>query len=516
MNGVSVNKGGCGESARSTGPFLRYTQGYTGGTPGSDSAQPQFEDTSGWLVKQGRKTGQPIARFFQLHADRLSNHRNERTPPTWTCSMLDATVALTNRPNQLSLRLPTGRKFVLDAASRRDFHQWRYALRRAAVRGALSLHDFYRTGDVIGDGVSGQVLSGIDLMTGDTVAIKSLPLTPDDIVVTEEEISIATCLNHPNLIRTYDVFRDCQTRAAHLVMEFAAGGELRARVDTPEGPTIGEKDGVRIARNLLGALEYLHERGIVHRDIKLENVLCVHGDAQKGACVKLADFGSSAKLGSNRRTLKTQVGTSFYLAPEIIQKMAYGRPVDLWALGVLLYITLSGELPFPGTESDDYCRNAVNVDLEFPPDPWSAFSADARDFIRSLMDKNPHTRLTARDALKHAWITNPAIENIETSTGGESDDDDGGGGGDGNGGDNVVVNVSGVAHDDVDQDVSDRNLGRATSVDTNNIADNLPPLSLQGSLPSSNRRNNRGRCSSLMFGRRRTAQEILERNAHHS
>lgn len=476
----------CDESIGTEGPYLRYTRGYVGSVGGSDRGQDRFEDTMGWLVKLGRKTGQPFARYFRLQEDRLSNHRNEHAPPTWTYSMLDSSVTLTARPNEISVRLASGRKFVLAAASRREFQRWSFALRRASVRGGIKLSKLYEIGDVIGDGVSGQVLSGIDRMTGETIAVKSLPLNNDDRIVTEEEICIAACLNHTHLVRTYDIFRDVDNATAHMVMEYAAGGELRARVDTPNGPLVTEKDGVGIARNLLGALKYLHERGIVHRDIKLENVLCVDANPNNPICVKLADFGSSAKLGSNRTTLNTQVGTSFYLAPEIIQKKPYGRPVDLWALGVLLYIALSGELPFPGTESEDYCHNAVSLPLEFPTELWSSFSSDACEFIEKLMDKNPDTRLTARDALQQAWITNPAIERIQISTDFDDRPDDSG--------------------ETSSQSLRfDRNVSNNNIANHNDVDDNLPPLSLHGSL---NRRNDRGPCNSLLFTRRWTAQEF--------
>lgn len=372
------------------------------------TGESQLPDLIGWLVKYGQRLRQPKSRFFRLHDSTLSNHRNDRDAPTWSIALTNARIVTCIKRRRVLLYLPK-RRLSLVARDAADFKQWVIRLVRAAAFN-ISLTTFYEVGRVIGDGVNGDVLHGRDRATGDAVAIKTLPYNGDmeqrEDSVVEEEIRIAKPLDHPHLVRTIDIFRAPSEKIVHLVMEFVPGGELRERVDQPDGSLIKETDGVLVARNLLEAVLYLHQRGIVHRDIKLENVLCMDADLSQPVQVKLADFGSSATVTSRRKLLCSTVGTGYYLAPEILQEKEYDNAVDMWALGVLFYITLSGQLPFPGGDFKEYSHHVLQHPLEFPDTVWQGFSEDVKDFISRLMEKDASKRMSAKDALGHPWVSN--------------------------------------------------------------------------------------------------------------
>lgn len=393
---------------------LRYTR--------DDEKMPAI---SGWLVKEGKTMKQQKPRFLKLENSILSNHKDVNLPATWSVSILDCMVGPGPRKNELLVNLPKRRvSFFADSSA--DYQRWIFALKKGSASNFI-LESFYRIGDVIGEGINGEVLMGRDKVTSERVAIKSVPYEGDmslaEDVEAEEEIRIVKSLNHPNLVRTYDVFRDTTKKKTYIVMEYVAGGELFARVAGESGSMIKEGDAARIARNILDSLVYLHKQNIVHRDIKLENILCLDEDEQKPVQVKLADFGLSSKLSGKSPTLNSLVGTSFYLAPEIISKAGYGASVDMWACGIVLYIMLSGQFPFCGDNDEEYYKNVVEQALEFPDSEWGTVSPDAIDFIRDLLDKNPETRKTAEDALGHKWLQETDTDLFGGSGGGETEEE---------------------------------------------------------------------------------------------
>lgn len=369
---------------------------------------------SGWLVKEGKTFKQPKPRFLRLKDANLSNHKDVNLPSTWTVSVVDRAVGPGPRKNELIVHLPK-RSVSFFAETTSDFERWIFALKKASASN-VSVDTFYTLGDVIGEGINGDVLQGWDRATKEPVAIKSIPYNGDLMQQSdpeaEAEIEIVKSLQHPYLVKTYDVFRDLKQQKIYIVMEYVGGGELFSRVASPTGNLIKEGDAIRIVRNILSAVIYLHERNIVHRDIKMENVLCMDADLLKPVHVKLADFGLSSKLSGKNPSLNSLVGTSFYLAPEIIEKREYGASVDLWACGVLFYITLSGQFPFFGSTDDEYYKNVVEQDLEFPEEDWSQISEDAKDLLRGLLAKDPKDRLTAAEALKHKWVSDSEIAEL--------------------------------------------------------------------------------------------------------
>eukprot|EP01103_Thecamoeba_quadrilineata_P010526 TRINITY_DN229_c0_g1_i1.p1 TRINITY_DN229_c0_g1~~TRINITY_DN229_c0_g1_i1.p1 ORF type:complete len:795 (+),score=201.82 TRINITY_DN229_c0_g1_i1:271-2385(+) len=185
-----------------------------------------------------------------------------------------------------------------------------------------------------------------------------------------------------------------------LVMEYVEGGELFDRII--ERGCFSEKDAANIIRQILEAVKYLHTLGIVHRDLKPENVLCATKEALD---VKIADFGLSKILDNdNKQVLQTCCGTPSYAAPELLLCEGYAEPVDIWAVGVILYTLLSGCLPFFGETHTELFERILAGAFSFPDPEWTNISESAKSLVTALLTANPKKRLTAEKALKHPWI----------------------------------------------------------------------------------------------------------------
>lgn len=278
---------------------LRYTRDATDGM------------VSGWVVKEGKTMKMHAPRFLSLSGSALSNSKEPKAKPTWTASVKDCAVGPGPRKHELVVKLPR-RKVSFFTSNLEDFERWIYALKKASSSN-FNLEAFYRIGDVIGEGVNGEVLIGWDKATNEAVAIKSIPyegeMKKEGDPEAEAEIKIVKSLDHIALVKTYDVFRDEEKKRIYMVMEYVQGGELFARVANESGTLITEGDAVRIARDLLAAVNYLHsEHNIVHRDIKLENILCIHEDQTRPVHIKLADFGLSSTLTGREKSMNSLVG----------------------------------------------------------------------------------------------------------------------------------------------------------------------------------------------------------------
>lgn len=278
---------------------LRYTRDATDGM------------VSGWVVKEGKTMKMHAPRFLSLFGSVLSNSKEPKAKPTWTASVKDCAVGPGPRKHELVVNLQK-RKVSFFTSNLEDFERWIYALKTASSSN-FNLEAFYRIGDVIGEGVNGEVLIGWDKATNEAVAIKSIPyegeMKKEGDPEAEAEINIVKSLDHIALVKTYDVFRDEEKKRIYMVMEYVQGGELFARVANESGTLITEGDAVRIARDLLSAVNYLHsEHNIVHRDIKLENILCKHEDQTRPVHIKLADFGLSSTLTGREKSMNSLVG----------------------------------------------------------------------------------------------------------------------------------------------------------------------------------------------------------------
>eukprot|EP00904_Undaria_pinnatifida_P003902 jgi/Undpi1/13512/HiC_scaffold_8.g03171.m1 len=213
------------------------------------------------------------------------------------------------------------------------------------------------------------------------------------------EIQVLQLLRHPNIIHMEDVFES--DVKIHMVMEIMQGGELFDYV--VEKGTLSESEASVMVRKVTSALSYMHSLNIIHRDLKPENLLL----ASKGAIpeVKIIDFGLAKVLGATEDSAQSFLGTRGYLAPEMLQRESYNKEVDVWALGVIVFVLLCGCLPF---DDDSKKLNRAGAFqkfvLRFPR--WAQkLSPGAKDLLSKLLTVTPRARLTAKQALEHPWVT---------------------------------------------------------------------------------------------------------------
>jgi len=252
------------------------------------------------------------------------------------------------------------------------------------------------TAQVLGQGYFAVVKVGVDRKTSEKVAVK---LVNKSLVEKEEtlanEIDILGSIDHPGVVSMKAIF-DTED-ILYIVMELMDGGELYEEI--VKRKTFTEHDAAEIVRQLCDALAYLHQRGIVHRDLKLENLLLKKKSALE---IKLADFGLS-KLYSGQ-ALQTACGTPFYVAPDVLLGTGYGPSVDMWSVGVLLYVLLSGRLPFAADSDAELFRLIIAGNLVWKSPQFDAVSADAKDLIKKLINTDSEARWNAKQAVEHPWI----------------------------------------------------------------------------------------------------------------
>ena len=319
---------------------------------------------------------------------------------------------------------------------------------------------------VLGYGASSTVRLALNRSNGQRVAVKSIP---KHVVLRElkrlEEVALLRRLDHPNIVTLHDVYEN--ENEIQMVMECCEGGELYDTLQNSRTRNLlesyGERSVVYILKQLLSALEYIHSRGVVHRDVKPENILLVSKDYHLSPSssskmeVKLSDFGlarilheaettcpcspkpttrkrkladvvSGASLHSpsykspvsfplvrtafpgtisiplvpkfsRRKRAYSRCGSDYYSAPEMESGMGYDTAVDMYALGVTTYVLLCGRFP---PNPNDSAWNSTEL---FTEPQWKLASSQAKDFVRSMLDPDPCTRITADEALRHNWMT---------------------------------------------------------------------------------------------------------------
>jgi len=261
-------------------------------------------------------------------------------------------------------------------------------------------------GQELGRGSFSVVRQVTNKQTGEKFAMKSISkrlISKQGWVNLNREVEIMLHLNHLNILKMYD-FIDTHSHV-HIILEYMSGGELFEQI-TQRG-SYGETDTSKITKQILSGILYLHETGVCHRDLKPENVLC---DSNSDRVV-VADF-RLAKIFSRGELLKTHVGTPTYAAPEIVRgDLTYDKAVDMWSIGVIIYVLLAGFFPFYDDDQAVMKQKIIVADYSFPEDHWSNISEDAKNFIRQLLVLDPAKRLTAKEALQHPWIEGKKISN---------------------------------------------------------------------------------------------------------
>uniref|UniRef100_H3A7E2 non-specific serine/threonine protein kinase n=2 Tax=Latimeria chalumnae TaxID=7897 RepID=H3A7E2_LATCH len=248
--------------------------------------------------------------------------------------------------------------------------------------------------ETLGKGTYGKVKKAIERFSGRAVAIKSIRKErikdEQDMVHIRREIEIMSSLNHPHIISIYEVFENKDKIV--IVMEYASKGELYDYIS--ERRRLNERETRHFFRQIVSAVHYCHKNGVVHRDLKLENILL-----DENCNIKIADFGLS-NLYHKDKFLQTFCGSPLYASPEIVNGRPYRGPeVDSWALGVLLYTLVYGTMPFDGCDHKNLIRQISSGEYREPTQP-----SDARGLIRWMLMVNPDRRATIEDIANHWWV----------------------------------------------------------------------------------------------------------------
>ncbi|XAR62929.1 Non-specific serine/threonine protein kinase [Bertholletia excelsa] len=212
------------------------------------------------------------------------------------------------------------------------------------------------------------------------------------------EVKILRALSgHKNLVRFYDACED--TNNVYIVMELCEGGELLDKI-LARGGKYSEEDAKQIVVQILGVVAFCHLQGVVHRDLKPENFLFT--SRNEDADMKLIDFGLSDFIRPDER-LNDIVGSAYYVAPEVLHR-SYSLEADIWSIGVITYILLCGSRPFWARTESGIFRAVLRADPNFDDLPWPTVSAEAKDFVKRLLNKDYRKRMTAAQALTHPWL----------------------------------------------------------------------------------------------------------------
>uniref|UniRef100_A0A0B7BN15 Uncharacterized protein n=1 Tax=Arion vulgaris TaxID=1028688 RepID=A0A0B7BN15_9EUPU len=261
-----------------------------------------------------------------------------------------------------------------------------------------SVYDYYDILEELGSGAFGVVHRCIEKATGRVFVAKFINTPyPLDKYTVKNEISIMNQLHHPKLINLHDAFEDKYEMV--LILEFLSGGELFDRI-AAEDYKMSEAEVINYMRQACEGLKHMHEHNIVHLDIKPENIMC---ETKKASTVKIIDFGLATKLNPDD-IVKVTTATAEFAAPEIVDREPVGFYTDMWAIGVLAYVLLSGLSPFAGEDDLETLQNVKRCDWDFDEDAFSSVSPEAKDFIRNLLQKEPKKRMTVHDSLEHAWL----------------------------------------------------------------------------------------------------------------
>ncbi|KAM8852348.1 calcium/calmodulin-dependent protein kinase type II subunit gamma isoform 9-T9 [Synchiropus picturatus] len=271
----------------------------------------------------------------------------------------------------------------------------------AAVATSTRFTDEYQLYEELGKGAFSVVRRCVKKSTGQEYAAKIIntkKLSARDHQKLEREARICRLLKHPNIVRLHDSISE--EGFHYLVFDLVTGGELFEDIVARE--YYSEADASHCINQILESVSHIHQHDIVHRDLKPENLLLA--SKMKGAAVKLADFGLAIEVQGDQQAWFGFAGTPGYLSPEVLRKDPYGKPVDIWACGVILYILLVGYPPFWDEDQHKLYQQIKAGAYDFPSPEWDTVTPEAKNLINQMLTINPAKRITADQALKHPWV----------------------------------------------------------------------------------------------------------------
>ncbi|XP_068826559.1 myosin light chain kinase, smooth muscle isoform X2 [Capricornis sumatraensis] len=270
--------------------------------------------------------------------------------------------------------------------------------RTVTVNTEQKVSDFYDIEERLGSGKFGQVFRLVEKKTGKIWAGKFFKAySAKEKENIRQEISIMNCLHHPKLVQCVDAFEEKANIV--MVLEIVSGGELFERI-IDEDFELTERECIKYMKQISEGVEYIHKQGIVHLDLKPENIMCVN---KTGTRIKLIDFGLARRL-ENAGSLKVLFGTPEFVAPEVINYEPIGYATDMWSIGVICYILVSGLSPFMGDNDNETLANVTSATWDFDDEAFDEISDDAKDFISNLLKKDMKNRLNCTQCLQHPWL----------------------------------------------------------------------------------------------------------------
>ncbi|KAL3041852.1 calcium/calmodulin-dependent protein kinase type II subunit beta isoform X3 [Trematomus bernacchii] len=261
--------------------------------------------------------------------------------------------------------------------------------------------DEFQLYEELGKGAFSVVRRCVKLCSGQEYAAKIIntkKLSARDHQKLEREARICRLLKHSNIVRLHDSISE--EGFHYLLFDLVTGGELFEDIVARE--YYSEADASHCIQQIVEAVLHCHQMGVVHRDLKPENLLLA--SKCKNAAVKLADFGLAIEVQGEQQAWFGFAGTPGYLSPEVLRKEAYGKPVDIWACGVILYILLVGYPPFWDEDQHKLYQQIKAGAYDFPSPEWDTVTPEAKNLINQMLTINPAKRITAQEALKHPWV----------------------------------------------------------------------------------------------------------------
>ncbi|KAH8080717.1 Pkinase-domain-containing protein [Cristinia sonorae] len=275
----------------------------------------------------------------------------------------------------------------------------------------------YRTGKTLGSGTYAIVKEAVHIKTGKYYACKVInkKLMEGREYMVRNEIAVLKKVSqgHRNIVTLHDYFETAHN--LYLVFDLCTGGELFDRICAKGN--YYENDAADLVRTVFRAVQWIHDNHIVHRDLKPENL--IFRSKKEDADIMIADFGLSRVMEEEQFQLLTEIcGTPGYMAPEIFKKSGHGKPVDVWAMGVITYFLLCGYTPFDRDTQQLEMEAILAGDYKFEPEEyWMNVSDVARDFVRQCLTIDPLKRPTAEQMLKHKWLSDASPHFVENESG---------------------------------------------------------------------------------------------------
>ena len=274
--------------------------------------------------------------------------------------------------------------------------------------GYLNFFDYYEMLDDLGEGIFGSVKLGVEKKTKERVAIKIIKkkkAKTSDIELVRTEIDIMKLCHHPNVVHLLDHFENADY--IFIVMEYIRGGRLTDYMKD-KNYHFSEKRAAELIYEIALGVKYLHKYGIIHRDLKPDNIMLTESN-DKGH-IKIMDFGLSKILGKKEKT-SDGFGTLTFVSPEVLIRKPYNKEIDIWSIGVILYLILSGDLPFDDEEDDEQkiAKSIVFSEVEFPAKKFGNKSKEVIELIKRCLTKDPKDRIKIDEIIKSDWIQNNIV-----------------------------------------------------------------------------------------------------------